>query len=718
MTDAKQQPADEGKRGRGTGEDRSSTSGDGRRDATGRGGWKRDLLLVSIVLLVALVIRGIYIAQQHSDPLFDRPTVDAEYWHAWASAFAAGEGFEEGPYYRAPLYAWMLGAVYKTIGSEPFAWRVVQAMLGALTCALVYGIGRLKFNRGIGFVAGLITAVYWILVFFTGEMLIPTLATFLATLLVLLLLLADRRRTVAWWGAAGIVLGLSAITRPNILLVAPVIVLWMLVSRQEWRRFLAHAAVITLGCLLVVLPITVRNAAIGGDQVLISSQGGVNLYIGNNPQADGFSVVMPGTTAHALQTRLEQRAIAEQEAGRELSPSEISRFYARKTWDFVRSHPGAAAQLLFTKFTYFWASHEFANNKDIYAYTQRHTPLVTVLPLRFGLIAPLGLLGVAVIWPRRRELFPLWGFILVYMISIVLFFASARFRVPILPVLILLAVVAVEWMVRAALKKEWRSVLEAVAGLAFLLFFSNSGGWNAATGRWDAEPDWIDLRVAATFAQDGRTGEALEVYRDIIERNPDNYDALADSAFLYLARDELREAEANARRAVKIDRNDYKGYNALGTALLRQGRLDEALPHLSKAARLMPMSSMSQHELGRGLFLKGDFERARDHLVRALGLAPGHPKYLASLGLLAAEEDKVAEAVECFEKSVAAEPANRDVYLAWARMWERNGRITEAVSAARQGLEHLPGDDELSAYLAQLHSSAPGATNKETGDEP
>ena len=47
--------------------------------------------------------------------------------------------------------------------------------------------------------------------------------------------------------------------------------------------------------LVVVLPITIRNCAVGGDAVLIASQGGVNFYIGNNPDSDGRTAIVPGT---------------------------------------------------------------------------------------------------------------------------------------------------------------------------------------------------------------------------------------------------------------------------------------------------------------------------------------------------------------------------------------------------------------------------------------
>ena len=91
-------------------------------------------------------------------------------------------------------------------------------------------------------------------------------------------------------------LGLSAIARPNVLLFGPAIVVWLaIVHRREALRALIYVACVTTGCLLVILPITIRNYVVGKDVALIATQGGVNFYIGNNPQADGRTAIVPGT---------------------------------------------------------------------------------------------------------------------------------------------------------------------------------------------------------------------------------------------------------------------------------------------------------------------------------------------------------------------------------------------------------------------------------------
>ena len=99
------------------------------------------------------------------------------------------------------------------------------------------------------------------------------------------------------------------------------------------RRF-AHAALFTAGVLLALVPVTARNVAVAGEWSPVSSHGGLNFYIGNNPQADGTYSGVPGITPNIAGQQEDARRVAEHAEGRPLSDGEVSaHFYGQ--WDRV-----------------------------------------------------------------------------------------------------------------------------------------------------------------------------------------------------------------------------------------------------------------------------------------------------------------------------------------------------------------------------------------------
>ncbi len=447
------------------------------------------------VVLIALAIRIIYLVQLSHNPIFDSPILDEKIHHEWASLSAAGKDWSIDPetgeaiaYFRAPLYIWFLAGVYKIFGIDPgFAPRLIQSVLGAFGCGLLLLLGARLFNRTVGILAGLAAALNWILVYFDNELLIVPLIVFLDIALVLLLVIAAEKRRWPLWAAAGLLLGLSAIARPNILLLAPPICVWILLiarrsggarcsggaRRVGWKSGLGHACAFGLALLLPILPITARNQIVADDAVLIASQGGVNFYIGNNRDTDGVTAVVPGTSSNWWEAYFATHAMAERALGHKPKASEVSRFFFDKGFRFWIDDPKLAAYSLMMKLRYFFCRQEYANNKCIYSFTEEFTPITAWLPLGFWIIAPLGLLGLFISLATRRErpLFPLWGFILFYTLSVAIFFITARFRVPVVPFLTIYAAFGVHWFVRRFIDRAYKAVAGAGIVLAALLCF-------------------------------------------------------------------------------------------------------------------------------------------------------------------------------------------------------------------------------------------------------
>ena len=429
-------------------------------------------------MALGLGLRVIYVLDTQENPFREHPVLDSAYHVEWARAIVAGEEFKDladRPFFRAPLYIWFLAAIFRCFGDDLLVARLVQCGLGAITIALVYWIGRRAFEPAVGFIAALMAATCWVLIYFDAELLVEPLIVPLDLLALGLTVglgvgpAAPLRP--ARTAMAGLAWGVSAIARPTVLPFMPFLAGWLVWCRRpQWTRGLWLGALFSGALLIPILPITAYNTWVKGDFVLIASQGGVNFWIGNNPDSDGVTAIVPGTRASWWEGYYDSIAQAEQAEGRKLEASEVSRHYARRAWDFILHQPEQSIPLLLEKLRLFWAAWEYANNEDV-DFFAHHFSWVPRISIGFAVIAALGLLGLG-LCVRQPGLFPLWGFVAVYTFSVVAFFVCSRFRLPVLPVLMLFAAHALVWLWR-----QWRARNLGALALS-LLFVLGFGSWS------------------------------------------------------------------------------------------------------------------------------------------------------------------------------------------------------------------------------------------------
>ena len=101
--------------------------------------------------------------------------MDAGYHLAWARAVASGETFQEGPFFRAPLYPYFLALWTALSPGSTLLARLAQAVLGGVTAALTARLAASVAGRAAAWVAGGLVALSPVLVAFDAELLIPTL---------------------------------------------------------------------------------------------------------------------------------------------------------------------------------------------------------------------------------------------------------------------------------------------------------------------------------------------------------------------------------------------------------------------------------------------------------------------------------------------------------------------------------------------------------------
>jgi len=259
---------------------------------------------VAALGVLALTFRLVYVFQVKDTSLVTPDELDPGFYYNWAKEIASGDWLGKGAFVQSPLYAYLIGFLMTLIGKSVGQILVFQSLVGTATVLLTYVLGRRLFGHWHGVLAGLLIALYGPFLFFEGMVMKTFLSPFLTVLLLLVLDVARQAarsdgeapgRRVLWlFGAAGAVFGLTTLDRDNFILLAPILaVLALWLGGGLRRRGLLAAGAFTLGTVLMIVPVTVRNWAVSHEFVLLTTGGGEVFFIGNNADANGLYVPPP-----------------------------------------------------------------------------------------------------------------------------------------------------------------------------------------------------------------------------------------------------------------------------------------------------------------------------------------------------------------------------------------------------------------------------------------
>jgi len=607
-----------------------------------------------LVFILALAVRLLYLIQSmHTDPMFYQPILDSVIHHNWAYAIAKGDWIGNESFFRAPFYPYFLGLIYAVFGVNLVIPRIIQMIIGALNCVLTLKIGDTIFNKRIGLVSGFIAAFYPLFIYFDNELLIPTVLTFLILVgFYMTLKYSQRPVGKAKWYSTGIVWGLAAITRPNILLFTVFLPFWLKTRLKE--KFWPAVAFGVLGVLTVVLPVTIRNYAVSKEFVPIAWQGGVNFYIGNNPLSDGKTAIVPGTRKSWLGGFEDARRIAEESVGRKLKNSEVDRFWMTKGLEFMSEQPSKAFVLFVKKAYLFWGGYEIPNNRDLYFFA-RPTFLrflffkTSFFQFPFGVLFPLSIVGVYLAFKRKRDVTLLLLLLVTYFVSFLLFFICARYRVPITPFLIILASFAIIDTI-ACIKARKAFAPQLLIFVGTLIFF------NANITKIKDNPALNYLTIGSIEYGKKNYPEAITYLNRSLPQYSGDVEVLTMLADCYRHTNKPEQALNNYLKALQIDSNIPSIRENIGALYFYLRRFDEAERYLREAVTMDPTSIAANVNLGHIYLTKGDIEKAIAYYTRVLEIDPGMVEALYYAGLAEYKRRNFPEAERYWRRVLAINP--------------------------------------------------------------
>jgi tetratricopeptide (TPR) repeat protein len=711
------------------------------------------------IFAVALLVRLVHIWQIRRSPFFSLLMGDSHGYDEWARRIAGGEWIGRDVFYQAPLYPYLLGVIYAVAGRHLLLVRIIQALIGSASCALLslaaarlFGAGNPERGRWTGIAAGLMLALYAPAIFFDGLLQKSVLDVFFVCLALWLIsrtektaedaehaknktssLRSQRSQRFFLYVALGLTMGGLALTRENALVFIVVILAWLVVHverRTPIVERLKRAAWFLMGLALVLVPVAARNSYVGGGFYITTSQFGPNFYIGNNAAADGtYQSLRFGRGAPEYE-RQDATDLAERALGRRLTPAEVSGYWTDRALLFVTSKPGAWLALMGRKVALLWNATEMLDTESQEAHAEWSLPLrLGGFIGHFGILVPLAIFGVFATWPMRSRVWILYAMTLAYAASVVLFYVFARYRYPLVPLLILFAaagLAALPSMIRgrrvtggawtfaavaaAAIFCNWpilsRTLMRAVTETNLGVALQAEGRLDEATAHYHRAialaPDYSPAynNLATALRAKGQLADAVATYQQALRLRAEYPEAQYNLANALMDEGKAADAIEHFRIALQTIPASVDIHNNLGIALIGAGKRDEAIAEFREALQVDPDSVKAHRNLGDALGSARQYDEAIRHYRRAIQLDPSGGSTHYDFGSLLVEMDRLDEAIAEFRAALKADPTMVAAHNNLGIALGSQGRMDEAIVQFRQALALQPDFEDAKRNLA------------------
>jgi hypothetical protein len=357
-----------------------------------------------------------------------------------ARAIAAGEGFssplrmlDSGPtVWFTPIYPYMVAAIFKIWGTYTDLSRMIIQTLNyafaALTIIPIYSIARRSFGQAVAVWAS------WFWVFLPTSLFFPltwiwdTSLTALFLALIFWATLSMHEAQSIWsWAGYGALWATGVLINPSVLSLLPFLMGWVVWnSRRDGAPWIKFSSAAILVFAIALVPWTVRNYRVFGKFIVLRSNFGLELWLGNNPD------VPDSWTPWLHPNDNFQEALKYKRMG------EIA-YMAEKehaAFAFIRTHPLDAVQFSFHRFINNWLAVS-DSPIDSWSYSPYYLKLFMILNVLLSLFTFAGALFAY--RAGRGDAFPYAMVLLIFPLIFYFTHASLRYRFPMDPIMMVLA---------------------------------------------------------------------------------------------------------------------------------------------------------------------------------------------------------------------------------------------------------------------------------------
>ncbi len=576
------------------------------------------LIILIGIFILSLVIRFVYLYQLKTSPLFGFFAADSATYDKFALEILDGNFIYKDSVFLHPLYPFFLSLIYFVFGHSLIAVAVCQIILDSLICIFLYLICVKIFNRkSVGLLASFIYASYGLAFFYTVFLLDTTLVVFLNVALILVLLYSKAKENLTLWFFSGIILGLIILLKANIILFLPFLLIWLFYSpdgKVKVRKKILNVALIFAGVIIILSPFSIRNYIIEKNFSPLPAHGGINFYIGNNPDANGSYVTLFGMPNSPVEYTRNFILKARKETGEDLTSSQASNYWLFKGLEFIRDNKVQYLSLSLKKLSLFWNSQEILSNLSYY-FSQKFLPILNFPFFSFGVIAPLSILGfIFAIKEKSRYLYLIVLLIFSQMIYLILFFVTSRYRLPVVPFMIILGSYAV-YNLGLLIKSSEFKKLACYFVLFLILFIPMNKQIEEFNPKNSLPAAYNNLGIV--YNDKGMFKEAIAEYQEAIKLDPNYALAYYNLGIAYKNVGNHREAITSYKKALEIFPFFTAAYNNLGFDYMTIGMPEKAIVSYKKTLEIDPNYAQAHYNLAVAYYNKKEYALAIQHCDRA-----------------------------------------------------------------------------------------------------
>ncbi|MFC1621062.1 ArnT family glycosyltransferase [Candidatus Omnitrophota bacterium] len=374
--------------------------------------------IVILIFLLAFAVRLAFVLQDNVNP-----SSDAYVYDSLGMSISQGNGYVNSngtPHsFYPPFYPFFLSLIYRIFGHSYVAVRIIQSLIGAFVCALIYLIGKRMHSFTAGIIAG-ISAIAYLPFIKTADLLLTEgIFTFLLLLIVFYLLKISADLKPMNCIVLGLLLGISLLTK-SAMLFFPVFMIpaFYYIEKESLSTVFKKYALVLVFFLLPVIPWTIRNYNVYHEFVPVATQTGIGFYSSYCPPDGVFGRLATPNTDTVVREAAEISSLALR-----------SNFLIKKTLEFIMYNPKLVLALEFKKFVYFWVPFDWE--------------IIGGRWFNFAYVAmfPFFIMGLSIAFRELRKFYIILLPIVYFQIMTLIFYGSPRFRLPIEPYIFILAAI-------------------------------------------------------------------------------------------------------------------------------------------------------------------------------------------------------------------------------------------------------------------------------------